>query len=183
MTNLAGRYRPGFVISRVPFPITDAARSAASPLVAIQDHDNPVTQHGLASYVTKFKSQSFRLRSKFGVAFAQQESWWRSLSFCQRKACSGSKPLDLLVQTLLFYACCFTEKTGYYKSKLASFTEHPGCHRLSLCMSFACHTAVKLGPCCQPCFTVTDLLLFTGATHALQALSAPAKPYTERCAG
>ena len=78
---------------------------------------------------------------------------------CQRKACSGSKLLDLLVQTLLFYACCFTGKTGYYKSKLTSFTEDPGCHRLSLCMSFAGRTAAKLGPCCQPCFTATDLLL------------------------
>ena len=58
-----------------------------------------------------------------------------------------------------FYACCFTDKTGYYKSKLTSFTEDPGCHRLSLCMSFACRTAAKLGPCCQPCFTATDLLL------------------------
>ncbi len=27
--------------------------------IAIQDHDNPVTQHGLASYATKFESQSF----------------------------------------------------------------------------------------------------------------------------
>jgi len=26
-------------------------------------------------------------------------------------------------------------------------------------MSFACRTAAKLGPCCQPCFTATDLLL------------------------
>ncbi len=47
--------------------------------IAIHDHDNPVTQHGLASYVTKFESQSFRLRSKVGVVFAQQESCWRSL--------------------------------------------------------------------------------------------------------
>jgi len=46
--------------------------------IAIQDHDNPVTQHGLASYVTNFESQSFRLRSKLGVAFAQQEICWRS---------------------------------------------------------------------------------------------------------
>ena len=46
--------------------------------IAIHDHDNPVSQHGLASYVTKFESQSFRLRSKVGVAFAQQESCWRS---------------------------------------------------------------------------------------------------------
>ena len=45
--------------------------------IAIHDHDISVTQHGLASYVTKFESQSFRLRSKFGVAFAQQESCWR----------------------------------------------------------------------------------------------------------
>jgi len=37
-------------------------------------HDISVTQHGLASYVTKFESQSFRLRSKFGVAFAQQSA-------------------------------------------------------------------------------------------------------------
>jgi len=48
--------------------------------IAIHDHDISVTQHGLASYVTKFESQSFRLRSKFGVAFAQQESCWRSQS-------------------------------------------------------------------------------------------------------
>ena len=106
--------------------------------------------------------------------------WLNRLSFYQRKACSGSKLLDLLVQTFLVYACCFTDKTGHYKSKLASFTEYPGCHRLSLCMSFACHTAVKLGPCCQLGFTVTDLVLFTGATHALQALSAQVKPCTQK---
>jgi len=34
--------------------------------------------------------------------------------------------LHLHVQALLFYACCFTEKAGYYKSKLARFTEDPG---------------------------------------------------------
>ncbi len=68
---------------------------------------------------------------------------------CQRKACSGSKLLDLLVQTLLFYACCCTDKTGYYKSKLTSFTEDPGCHRLSLCMSFACRTAVSVCVCVE----------------------------------
>ena len=46
--------------------------------IDIQHNDNPVTQHGLASYVTKFESQSFRLPLKLGVAFAQQESCWRS---------------------------------------------------------------------------------------------------------
>jgi len=46
--------------------------------IAIQYHDNPVSQHGTASYLTEFKSQSFRRRSKIGVALAQQESCWRS---------------------------------------------------------------------------------------------------------
>jgi len=36
--------------------------------IAIQDHHNPLSQHGIASYVTKFESKSFRLRSDFGVA-------------------------------------------------------------------------------------------------------------------
>ncbi len=51
-----------------------AANKACTWYTAIHDHDNPVTQHGLASYETKFECQSFRLRSKIGVAFAQQES-------------------------------------------------------------------------------------------------------------
>ncbi len=29
--------------------------------IAIQHHDNPMSQHGIASYVTKFESQSFKL--------------------------------------------------------------------------------------------------------------------------
>ena len=32
--------------------------------IAIQDHHNPLSQHGIASYVTKFESQSFRLHFK-----------------------------------------------------------------------------------------------------------------------
>ncbi len=76
------------------------------------------------------------------------------------------------MQTLLFYACCFTDKSQYYKSKLASFTEDPGYHRLSLCMSFACRTAAKLGPCCQPCFTVTGLLLHRRLSCATSAFCA-----------
>ncbi len=42
--------------------------------IAIQDHHNPLSQHGIASYVTKFESKSIRLRSNFGAAFAQRES-------------------------------------------------------------------------------------------------------------
>ncbi len=91
---------------------------------------------------------------------------------CQRKACPGSKLLDLLVQTLLFYACCFTDKTGYYKSKLTSFTEDPGCHRLSLCMSFACRTAAKLGPCVSLPQTCCFYRRHTSATSAFCASEA-----------
>ncbi len=69
-------------------PIRTFALLEMARCIAIQDHDKPVTQHGLASYVTKFESQSFRLRSKFGVAFAQQESCWRSQ---QSASASGSK--------------------------------------------------------------------------------------------
>ncbi len=36
--------------------------------IAIQDHHNPLSQHGIASYVTKFESKSFRLHSNSGVA-------------------------------------------------------------------------------------------------------------------
>ncbi len=39
--------------------------------IAIHHHHNPLSQHGIASYVTKFKSQSFRLHSKPGVACVQ----------------------------------------------------------------------------------------------------------------
>jgi len=59
--------------------------------IAIHDHDNPVTQHGLASYVTKFESQSFRLRSKVGVAFAPAVSSQQSAVSSQRLRRSQSQ--------------------------------------------------------------------------------------------
>ena len=90
--------------------------------IAIHDHDISVTQHGLASYVTKFESQTFRLRSKFGVAFAQQESCWRSQ---QSASASKSKSrgkgraklwqffLELVSKVLCCaYASYFTENRG-----------------------------------------------------------------------
>ena len=45
-------------------------------------YDNPVTQHGLASDVTRFESQSFIL---LGVAFAQRKSSWRTQRQGQRE--------------------------------------------------------------------------------------------------
>jgi len=86
--------------------------------IAIQDHDNPVTQHGLASYVTKFESQSFRLRSKFGVAFAQQESCWRSQQSASKSRGKGMAKLwhfflELVSKLLCCaYASYFTENKG-----------------------------------------------------------------------
>jgi len=32
--------------------------------IAIQDHHNPLSQHGIASYMTKVESQSFRFQFK-----------------------------------------------------------------------------------------------------------------------
>ena len=83
--------------------------------VDIQHNDNPVTQHGLASYVTKFESQSFRLRSKFGVAFAQQESCWRSQQ--QVKGQGEGQTLAIFLELVSKLLCCayasyFTENKG-----------------------------------------------------------------------
>jgi len=79
------------------------------------------------------------------------------------------------VQTPFLCACFLFEKTGYHKSKLATFSEQPDVTgyrcvcllRAPLSALFHCHRPVA----------------FTGAAHALQALSAPAKPYTKSCAG
>ena len=97
--------------------------------IAIHDHDISVTQHmlhGLASYVTKFESQSFRLRSKFGVAFAQQESCWRSqqsaVSVCvcvevKVKGQGEGQTLAIFLGLVSKLLCCayasyFTENKG-----------------------------------------------------------------------
>jgi len=86
-------------------------------------HDISVTQHGLASYVTKFESQSFRLRSKFGVAFAQQESCWRSqqsavsVCVCVEVKGQGGQTLASFLELVSKLLCCayasyFTENKG-----------------------------------------------------------------------
>ncbi len=87
--------------------------------IAIHDHQTiSVTQHGLASYVTKFESQSLRLRSKFGVAFAQQESCWRSQQSASVSKGQGEGQtlaifLELASKLLCgAYASYFTENKG-----------------------------------------------------------------------
>ncbi len=70
--------------------------------IAIQDHHNPLSQHSIASYVTKFESKSFRLRSNFGVAFAQRESCWRS----QSQGARGSQTLAIFFEQVSRLLCC-----------------------------------------------------------------------------
>ena len=64
--------------------------------------------------MTKFESQSFKLRSKYGVAFAQRKSRWHS----QRQRARGRTNCDFfpdLVGKLLCraYATYCTEDKGY----------------------------------------------------------------------
>jgi len=73
--------------------------------IAIQDHHNSLSQHGTASYVTKFESQSFRLYSIFGVAFAQRESCWRSQQ-SQSQGARGSQTLAFFFELVSRLLCC-----------------------------------------------------------------------------
>ena len=57
--------------------------------IAIQDHHNSLSQHGISSYVTKFESKSFRLRSNFGVALCSASA---SASASKSKSRGKGKP-------------------------------------------------------------------------------------------
>ena len=92
--------------------------------IAIQDHDIPVTQHGLASYVTKFESQSFRLRSKIWGSLCSARKLLAqsavSVSVCVEVKVKGQGEGQILAfflelaSKLLYcaYASCFTENKG-----------------------------------------------------------------------
>ena len=119
--------------------------------IAIHDHDNPVSQHGLASYVTKFESQSFRLRSKVGVAFAQQESCWRSQQSASVKVKGQGEGQTLaffleLVSTLLCcaYASYFTENKLTHITLRNSRTAAVKSLHPSMCI--AVHCSILLHP-------------------------------------
>ncbi len=69
--------------------------------------------------------------------------------------------VDILVQTFLLYACCFTAKNGYHKSKLNSFTENTECHRLSRAANLpSWGLAVSLVSLSQSSCHPTPLLLY-----------------------
>jgi len=77
--------------------------------IAIQDHHNPLSQHGIASYVTKFESKSFRLHSSFGAAFAQRESCWcsqQSASASASKSRGKGKPNSGTFEQVSRLLCC-----------------------------------------------------------------------------
>ncbi len=83
-----------------------------------------LSQHGIASYVTKFESQSFRLHSKYGVAFAQRERCWRSQrSASASKSKSRGGPISGIVLgsgkwTAVLRIC----KLLHWKQRLADWT-------------------------------------------------------------
>ncbi len=86
--------------------------------IAIHDHDISVTQHGLASYVTKFESQSFRLRSnsllsKKAAGAVRSQRLRRSQSQGARGGPKSGNVLELVSKLLCCaYASYFTENKG-----------------------------------------------------------------------
>ena len=63
--------------------------------IAIQDHHTQLSQHGIASYVTKVESKSFRLRSNSGVAFAQLAQSAVSVCVCVKIKVKGQEEAKL----------------------------------------------------------------------------------------
>ena len=85
--------------------------------IAIQDHHNPLSQHGIASYVTKFERKSFRLRSNFGVALCSARkllaqsavsvsSQRLRQSQSQSEGARGSQTLAFVFEQVSRLLCC-----------------------------------------------------------------------------
>jgi len=87
------------------------------------------------------------------------------------------------VQTLLFYACCFTDKTGILQVKAGWFYRIPRVSQAIVVYVFRVPHSCQVEAVLSALFQCRRPVAVTGATHALQALIAPVKPYTERCAG
>ena len=80
------------------------------------------------------------------------------LSFSDRKTCSGSQSVQLLVQQVLLVACCFAQRTEHQHLKLTCFATPRGPLTVSITMALVCCTACKLNTCQQLCFSVKALL-------------------------
>ena len=93
----------GFTVGPIS-PDQDICIADMSWYIAIQNYYNPVNQHDIASYVTKFESQSFRLRSNFGVAFAQQDCASSSLRLSQSQG--QGQTLAILFELVSRLLCC-----------------------------------------------------------------------------
>ena len=80
------------------------------------------------------------------------------LSFSDRKTCSGSQSVQLLVQQVLLVACCFAQRTEHQHLKLTCFATPRGPLTVSITVALVCCTACKLNTCQQLCFSVKALL-------------------------
>jgi len=65
-----------------------------------------MTQPGLVGYMTKSESQSFRIRSKVGVAFAQQQSCWRRQQSASNSKSAGKQRAKLWQYFWAGKHCC-----------------------------------------------------------------------------
>ena len=80
--------------------------------IAIQDHHNPLSRHGIASYVTKFESKSFRLRSNFGVALLSEKgaaavsTQRMRLRPSQSQGARGSQTVAIYLELVSRLLCC-----------------------------------------------------------------------------
>ncbi len=93
--------------------------------LAMQDHYNPLSQHGVACYVTKFESKSCRLRSNCGVALCSGRkllaqsavsSQRLRLRLSQSQGARGSQTLAFFEQVSRLLCCAYasysTENKG-----------------------------------------------------------------------
>ncbi len=193
----------------------------------MQDHHNPLSQHGVACYVTKFESKSFRLRSNFRVALCSArkllaQSAVRSKSRGKEKPNSGIFFEQVSRLLCCAYASYSTENKGLLTEQVLPLSKESlfrqqafgsSCaNALVLCLLlhrqkwilqvkagyvyrrprvsqaivvyvFRVPHSCKVGAFLSALFHCHRPVACTDATHALPALSAPLKPYTERCAG
>ncbi len=87
-----------------------------------------------------------------------------NLSFSDRKACSGSQLLQVLVQQVLLLLCCIAWEVEHQHLKLTCFAPPRGPLGLSLTMALVCCTACELKTCLQLCLSM-EALLCSAAPH------------------
>ena len=114
--------------------------------IAMQDHHNPLSQHDIASYVTKFESKSFRLRFEFWGSPLLSEKAAGAVSSqrlrqSQSQGATGSQTLAIFLEQvgrLLCCACASYSTENLLLSKESLFRQQafgPSCaNALVLCL-------------------------------------------------